>query len=333
VETFAAPNVSVYWLPNGSFVDAHKASQWFAAQRGIRSERGFFFFGKREALKCAYLEAVEQVPDPIEWYFQGVSSAMGVYATWKGGLQLRALGRIERPPRLACVQEETCNPMVRGFERGAEGLQPGDLIGLPRGLSKATLRGDPSRVYPYVRRAVLESGGTMRTAAQDAMRELRDLALKTEGLEICHTSAMTLVAARDMRQAGQLAADAVVLLNLTGAEREPVDTAPDFVVEADGEGWRIEPFERGRHAGCLARVVAALRASLGIPASQRIDTETRLIGEGLALDSVALLEFVLALEQEFDRTFDEHELSPAGFRSVGSVVDLVRARLTPAPRR
>jgi threonine synthase len=328
VDTFGAPNVSVYWLPNGTFVDAHLACQWFAKERGIPSERGFFFFGKREALKCAYLEAVEQVPAPIEWYVQGVSSAMGVYATWKGANQLRALGRIERQPRLLCVQEETCNPMVRSFERGAEQMPLDDVVQRPRGLSKATLRGDPRRVYPYVRRAVLDSGGTMRTTSQDAMRAAKELALKTEGLSLCFTSAMTIAAVDELRRQGVLARDAVVLLNLTGDERGPVaDATPDFVVEADGDGFRSEPFEAGRRAGCLARVIGALRESQGLTADQRLDTETPLVEGGLSLDSVALLELVLALEREFDHPIDERELVLANFKTIGSVTDLVRATL------
>ena len=47
---------------------------------------------------------MEQVSDPIEWYFQGVSSAMGVYATWKGARQLQ---------EFALVQIQTADGLVR----------------------------------------------------------------------------------------------------------------------------------------------------------------------------------------------------------------------------
>ncbi len=36
---------------------------------------------RREGLKLAFLEAAEQVPGPIDWYVQAISSGMGVYGT------------------------------------------------------------------------------------------------------------------------------------------------------------------------------------------------------------------------------------------------------------
>ena len=55
--------------------------------------------------------------------------------------------------------------------------------------------------------------------------------------------------------------------------------------------------------------------------------ETRLYGQGLGLDSVDALRLVAALEEEFDITIDDTELTPATFEHVGSLVSLVR-RLT-----
>jgi acyl carrier protein len=52
--------------------------------------------------------------------------------------------------------------------------------------------------------------------------------------------------------------------------------------------------------------------------------ETRLYGQGLGLDSVDGLRLVAALEEEFDITIDDTELTPATFESIGSLVSLVR---------
>ncbi|MFN0151730.1 MAG: pyridoxal-phosphate dependent enzyme [bacterium] len=247
-----APNVTVYWLPQGTFVDAHAAALWFATREGLASERGFFSFAKREPLKMAYLEAVDQVPRPISCYVQGISSAMGVHASWKGALQFQALGKIRDIPRFVGVQEETCDPMARAWRRGSGTMTEADVVARPRGLSKATLRGDSRQVYTYIHDIMRSTGGTILTASQDAMRAMRTRALETEGLDICYTSSMTLVAAAALRREGWLGRDDVVLLNLTGADRTGMPHVQhDYLVhkgEAPGEEWRIEAAADGARA-------------------------------------------------------------------------------------
>jgi threonine synthase len=233
------PNVTVYWLPRGSYVEACEAAAWFAAQSGHARDGGFLFFAKREALKGVYLEAAVQLRTEIAIYVQAVSSGIGVYATYRAAQQLRAMGRTQSMPRLVCVQESTCDPMVRSFRRGAERLDPRDIVAHPRGLATATLRGDPSRSYPHVRAVVLSSGGTMISVHADAIEDARKLAMETEGLDVCYSSALTIAAARDLAATGWVKADDVILLNLTGADRPPSTRPADFVVERHGDGWRL----------------------------------------------------------------------------------------------
>ncbi|MCX7719055.1 MAG: pyridoxal-phosphate dependent enzyme [Candidatus Sumerlaeaceae bacterium] len=327
------PNITVYWLKNGTFVDAHEAARWFSQNHPEWvSERGFFSFAKRESLKTAYLEAVEQIPEPIEYYFQGISSAMGLYSTFGAAQQLLGLGRIARLPAMVGVQEETCNPMVRAWERGAERMEEQDIIRRPHGLSKSTLRGDSRMVYPYVRRAMVESGGFAVTATQEEMREARELVRQTEGLDICYTSAMTVAAARKLAQAGRLRRDAVIMLNITGADRvgQP-SPMPHYIVERDGSGWTVTPADPVRDVGVMERVRQVLVEQNRLPTDTRIDSETRLVDGGLALDSVGLLEFSLALEREFGCHISENELTPQHFATVGTVADLMRSKITREP--
>src|SRR5436190_13006565 len=110
-------------LRDASFVDAQNCSKSFARRHGLTSEGGFFNPARREGLKMAYLEAAEQVPGEIDWYVQAVSSAMGVYGVYKGARELQAMGRTKSLPRLMCVQQQSCAPMVRAFEEGSETIQ------------------------------------------------------------------------------------------------------------------------------------------------------------------------------------------------------------------
>jgi len=92
------PQVQHFGMRDASFVDAFNHAATYAAQHKLVSERGFFNLGRREGLKMAYFEATDQVPGGIDWYVQAVSSAMGVYGTYKGAKELKAIGHIERVP-------------------------------------------------------------------------------------------------------------------------------------------------------------------------------------------------------------------------------------------
>ena len=105
---------------------------------------------------------------------------------------------------------------------------------------------------------------------------------------------------------------------------------PDFVVEKDGDGWAVSPFEGGSTAGALDRVLKVLAETAKLPPGTELDTETYLMERGLALDSVTMLELSLALEKEFGMKIPEDDLSAANFRTIGSIADYFRLRLSAA---
>jgi threonine synthase len=238
---FDGPNVHLYWTPAESFVGAGEAAAWFAAESGFVRDDGFFFFARREGLKTVYLEAAAEVRGEIEYYVQSVSSAIGVYAAERAARELQALGVTRSLPKLMCVQESTCAPMAKAFAKGHDRIHPDDVVDRPRGLARATHRGDPSRVYPIIRRMVAESGGTMVEAGEEEIVAARELARETEGLDICAASALAIAGAWALAKSGRIDRAAMVLLNLTGGDRPPSRRPADFVAARDGGGWRITP--------------------------------------------------------------------------------------------
>ena len=83
---------------------------------------------------------------------------------------------------------------------------------------------------------------------------------------------------------------------------------------------------------CLERVIRILRETLSLREADPVDAHTRLVGEGLTLDSVALLDLVLALERAFECEIDDAEITPQAFATVGSAAELVAAKLAGADR-
>lgn len=58
-----------------------------------------------------------------------------------------------------------------------------------------------------------------------------------------------------------------------------------------------------------------------------LEPETRLFGTGLGLDSVEILQIVVALEMEFHITIEDAELRLENFRDIASVVSLIQKKV------
>jgi threonine synthase len=225
-------------LRDASFVEAFEWAGKYANAHGLVSERGFFNVGRREGLKLAFFEASEQVPGPIDWYVQAVSSAMGVYGTYKGAKELFGLGRIERLPRLLCAQQEECAPMARAFREGSATIQPQHIVLRPRGIAEAILRGDPTRAYPPVRGIVIESRGDFVSVSEREIREARRMVEELEGVSPCFSASTAVAGLTKQIRAGRFPVEDTVLVNLTGADRTG-EAPPSSVVwmTRDSQGW------------------------------------------------------------------------------------------------
>lgn len=68
------------------------------------------------------------------------------------------------------------------------------------------------------------------------------------------------------------------------------------------------------------------RLKLNVNADE-ISNNTQLIGKGLGLDSVGVLELVVGLEQEFDIMFDDSEMNIELFENIGSLTNYINKKL------
>lgn len=209
------PRVVLNVLEGMSYAEVSNYARGEAKRRRLPFEAGFFNPARREGLKLAYFEAVEQVPDEIRWYVQAVSSAMGAYGTWKGAKELQGLGKAHVLPRIVCVQQESCCPMVKAFEEGSPVIKRHHIVPNPGGIAKAILLGDPSDCYPYVYEMVQESGGTFARVSEIEIREAQARLAEIEGVHCGYTAATTVAALIRMASQGAIRADETVLLNLT----------------------------------------------------------------------------------------------------------------------
>jgi len=131
--------------------------------------------------------------------------------------------------------------MVRAFAAGSPVIRPQDVIARPHGIAEAILRGDPTRVYPYVRGIVLESGGAIIDVTEQQIRDARRMVEEHEGVSPCFTASVAVAGlARQVRE-GRFPTGDTVLVNLTGGDRPegPVPSGVHWLVRTPS-GWRPE---------------------------------------------------------------------------------------------
>jgi threonine synthase len=252
----SSANVKVYWVKDATFAEAHECARAFSQRNEqVTGERGFFNPGRREGLKLAFMEGVLDMPEAPHWYFQAVSSGMGVYGTWQAARQLYGLGRLRRLPRLACVQQSTCSPMVSSWRAKSAVVRPQDVVAEPVGIAEAILRGNPTNTYPHLFKVVHQSGGTFESVTDAEIREAQSMLLEMEGIEACEAAATTIAAIKKMAAAGELRRDDVLFANITGGIRTGSVTPREYVTTT-----KAEMLAQGRPA-------AAARPQPGIAAA------------------------------------------------------------------
>ena len=60
---------------------------------------------------------------------------------------------------------------------------------------------------------------------------------------------------------------------------------------------------------------------------RRLDESTGLLGQGIGLDSVEVLQLVGTMEEDFGLTIDDESLEAAHFETLGTVVTFVQREL------
>jgi acyl carrier protein len=80
-----------------------------------------------------------------------------------------------------------------------------------------------------------------------------------------------------------------------------------------------------------ARVIRVLVSTLGIEErAPQLDEGTPLLDSLPELDSMAIVELILALEEEFDVEIDEGEVTGDAFETIGTLTELVADQITAA---
>jgi len=189
--------------------------------RRVAPELGWFDLStlkepyRLEGKKTMGLELAEQLdwtmPDVLLYPTGGGTGLVGIP---KGYEELRAMGWVSGAlPRFFAVQAEGCAPMVTAFHSGAENTTPWE---------NPTTHAAGLRVpSPFAGRQMLrilrESKGGAVAVSERAMIEAQHLLARLEGIWTSPEGAALIAALGQLKDAGQVTADARVVIMLTGA--------------------------------------------------------------------------------------------------------------------
>ena len=108
-------------------------------------------------------------------------------------------------------------------------------------------RGDPSRVYPYVKAIVGESGGECVSVSEVGIREARTMTEELQGVSPCFCAATAVAGLVRQAKSGNVPREHTVPVNLTGGDRPRTPPAASVRwLRRASDGW-IE--ERGAANG------------------------------------------------------------------------------------
>jgi len=168
-----------------------------------------------EGKKTIGLELAEQLdwrmPEVLLYPTGGGTGLVGIP---KGYEELRAMGWLSGPlPRFFAVQADGCAPVVKAFASGAE---------TTTAWENPTTHAAGLRVpSPFAGRQMLrllrETGGGAVAVDETAIQEAQRLVARTEGIWTAPESAALVAALARLKDGGEVARDAEVMLILTGA--------------------------------------------------------------------------------------------------------------------
>jgi threonine synthase len=186
-----------------------------------------------EGKKTVGLEIGEQLDwQPTDWVAVSVGDGCTVAGVWKAFREMKALGWIQRAPRILGVQAEGASPITAAYRAGAP-LQPVEphtiadsiAVGVPRNWKKAVLAIEESNgamlnvsddeILDAMRYTGRLTGVFAEPAAATAVAGLRRAV--TEGVVDRHSSAVALITGNGLKD----------VQSASAAVGRPFDIAPD----------------------------------------------------------------------------------------------------------
>lgn len=182
-----------------------------------------------EGQKTLAMEISSQLGyEPPDAVVLPVGNAGNISAAWKGFLEFKEVGLIQRTPRMIGIQAEGAAPLAKAFKEGKNEIS---TVKNPETIATAIKIGAPAS-WKKALKAVEESRGLMETVADKEIIEAQKLIARREGIFVEPASAASIAGLRKLVDAGLVDKDEEVVCVTTGHGLKDPDVVLKTCVEA-----------------------------------------------------------------------------------------------------
>ena len=205
-------------IVDGDYAFAKKMAAAFHQENNVLISAGNIDPIRVEAKKTMVFEFLRQLGKMPEVYIQAVSGGTGPIAINKGVREIEQVEPKAKLPRMILVQQDTCNPMVQGWEKavaknfpeGWENNYP--IIDNPQTQVSILSTGNPG-MFPIVAPIVKKSGGTFVSVKESDLIHLATQVYKEKNLILGPASIVCLLGFYKALQEHQIRNGETVLIN------------------------------------------------------------------------------------------------------------------------
>lgn len=204
------------------YFDAIHLSNIVAALDGFVAEGGARNVARRDGMGTTVLSAVTTIGAIPRYYFQAVGSGTGAIAAWEANMRLVADGRFgNHLMKLMVSQNDPFLPMYDAWHQNSRELLPFNHDEARQQVEAIDAKVLSNRKPPYsivggLFDALTATGGTLLKATNEEGRAAMKLFAETEGCDIHPAAGIALASLISSVNAGHIAPDDLVMLNITG---------------------------------------------------------------------------------------------------------------------
>jgi threonine synthase len=205
-------------IVDGDYAHAKKMAAEFHQQNHVLISAGNIDPIRVEAKKTMVFEFLRQLGKMPDLYIQAVSGGTGPIAIDKGVREIEPVEPTAKLPRMILVQQDTCDPMVQGWEnavkenftQGWETRYP--IIENPQTSVSILSTGNPG-MFPVVAPIVKKSGGTFVRVKEKELINFAKKIYKEKNLILGPASIICLMGFYEALQQNQIKNGETVLIN------------------------------------------------------------------------------------------------------------------------
>jgi len=220
-----ARSVRTIVVRGGTYDDAIALAAHLVGRGGYLAEGGVRNVARRDGMGTVMLAAVEAIGALPDAYVQAVGSGAGALAAHEAALRIIADGRFgDRAPRLVLGQNAPFAPLHDAWSKRAHALdaRPPHEVRARQAELGAPVLGNSAPPYAVaggVREALAATRGATFAIGNGESAEACALFEAIEGVDVEAASGVALATLQRAVNAGTIAPDATVLLNVTGGGR------------------------------------------------------------------------------------------------------------------